>query len=311
MTGRVPTYLRIVATTRCNYACSYCHMEGDPHVTGTASELPIDRLGPCLQAAAIAGVRKFKFLGGEPFLRRDLADLVAIVRAAAPAADISVITAGVVPTERLEATWKAGLSRVNISIHGFGPTSFRERNGVRGAWEARQRFVDFVLAARRAPVKLNYVWRSPEDTDDLGALLEWASQKEVVVNVLDDLGQDLSWRDLARVVASLRGSPVEIIETPDPDSLPTLHLCWTDGLRVELKHQQLGTHAPFGDCDGCPVRATCKEGIVALRLTHRGILQPCMDRGDLGLPIADLAAASGPAIAAITWRNYVEALVCQ
>jgi transcription elongation GreA/GreB family factor len=63
-----PTYLRVVATTRCNHRCDYCHMEGDPHAPGTASELPTAHLIASLHAAVLAGVKKFKFLGGEPLL---------------------------------------------------------------------------------------------------------------------------------------------------------------------------------------------------------------------------------------------------
>jgi hypothetical protein len=83
---------------------------------------------------------------------------------------------------------------------------------------------------------------------------------------------------------------------------------WDDGLRVELKHQQLGAVAPFASCGGCPQRARCKEGIVALRLTHRGALQPCMDRPDLGVPLTDYARTNGPALGAVLWRRAVEAM---
>ena len=76
---------------------------------------------------------------------------------------------------------------------------------------------------------------------------------------------------------------------PDPASLPTERLSWGDGLVVEVKDHRLGDVAPWKACTGCPKRARCGEGIHAVRLSHTGVLRPCMDRPDLGV---DLRAAS-------------------
>jgi len=309
--GRAPTYLRVVATTRCNHHCDYCHMEGDPHAPGTSAELPTEQLVAGLHAAVLAGVKKFKFLGGEPLLRRDLPAVVAALRALAPDADVSVITAGVVPVERLHALYQAGLTRVNVSIHGWRPEALAAHISVRDAWSQRQSFLTAAMeqaARRHLALKLNYVWTGEHDRDDLAAFLSWCRGQPVTVGLLDDLGRDLSWRDLERVLVELRGTPATVALVDDPHSLATRLLTWSDGLRVELKHQQLGAVAPFAACDGCPQRARCKEGIVALRLTHRGELQPCMDRPDLGLPLTDYARTNGPALGAVLWRRAVEAM---
>ncbi len=308
---RALTYLRVVATTRCNHHCDYCHMEGDPHAPGTTSELATGHLVAGLHAAVLAGVRKFKFLGGEPLLRRDLPDVIAALRALAPDADVSVISAGVVPVDRLHALYAAGLTRVNVSIHGWRPEALAAHIAVRDAWAQREAFLEAAMAEaqrREVPLKLNYVWTGEGDRDDLAAFLAWCSGRRVTVGLLDDLGRDLSWRDLERVLVELRGSPATIDLVDDPHSLATRLLTWRDGLRVELKHLQLGAVAPFAACDGCPQRDRCKEGIVALRLTHRGALQPCMDRPDLAVPLADYARTNGPALAAVLWRRAVEAM---
>jgi cyclic pyranopterin phosphate synthase len=309
--GRKLTYLRVVATTRCNHHCDYCHMEGDPHTPGTPSELPTETLLTTLRTAVQAGVKKFKFLGGEPLLRRDLPEVVAALRAMAPDLDISAITAGVVPVTRLHALYDAGLTRINVSIHGWSPEALAKRITVRDAWSTRQTFLHAALdeAIRRGvPLKLNYVWSGTHDRDDLAALLSWCAGRPVTVGLLDDLGRDLSYRDLERELVALRGAPSRRSIVDDPHSLATQLLVWDDGLRVELKHQALGALAPFEACHGCPQRPRCREGILALRLTHRGMLQPCLDRPDLGCPMADYAARNGPALAAVFWNRFVEAL---
>lgn len=310
MKTRLPTYLRVVATTRCNYRCGYCHMEGDPHVAGTSAELLAEQLIAGLQAAALAGVKKFKFLGGEPLLRRDLPMVIAALRAVAPDVDISVITAGAVPVARLAEAYAAGLSRVNVSIHGWTPAALGENLRASSGYALRQALLEYAIAEavrRSVPIKLNYVWTGEHDREDLAAFLDWAAKQPVVVNVLDDLSQDLAWEIIAGVIASIRGPHREESVVDDPHSLPTILRVWEDGLRVELKHQRLGTVAPYNACGDCPKRAQCKEGIVALRMTHRGTLQPCMDRGDLGFELAQYVAVNGPALGAVLWRNAVEA----
>jgi len=309
MTSR-PSYLRVVVTTRCNHHCDYCHMEGDPHAPGTAAELPTDRLVASLHAAALAGVQKFKLLGGEPLLRRDLPDVIASLRSVAPDADISLITAGAVPVERLRDAYDAGLSRANVSIHGWTPAALAEQLRLRDGHSQRHAFLEAAMieAQRRGvPIKLNYVWRGERDRADLSSFLAWAAPHGVLVNVLDDLSQDLSWEVVADVLRSIRGPHRLERVVEDRHSLPTLLREWRDGLRVELKHQQLGSVAPFGACGLCPVRDRCREGIVAMRLTHRGMLQPCMDRADLGFDLGSYVTSNGAAMGAVLLRNVMEA----
>jgi GTP 3',8-cyclase len=304
---RTPTYLRIVATAVCNMSCSYCHMEGDPRRAGASAELDGERLRDCLRVAARVGVRKFKFLGGEPFLRRDLAETVRALRESAPEADISAITAAAVQVERLDAALEAGLDRVNVTVHGFTEAAFSLRSRNPRLREHRQRFVDAILAHGR-PVKINYVYGGPSDRDDLAALLDWAAERSLLVNVLDDLDTELGYVGVAEVVRSLRGVPERVYEFDDPHSLPTLRWAYAGGLVVELKHQRLGDTAPWSACVACPKREGCKEGIFALRLTHRGQLQACMDRPDLSLDLAAVVERGGVEAGVDAWQRWTASL---
>lgn len=300
-----PSYLRVVITARCSLACAYCHREGDT-AGEAAGGLSTPELGELLALAAERGVRKLKFLGGEPLLRADLPALTARLRAAAPALDISMITSGSAPVERLAACFQAGLSRANLSIHGHAPAAFQERTG-RGpaAWRQRERCLDLLLAQGRA-LKLNYVWRGPRDDEDLRGLLDRAAGLPVAVGLLDDLGQDLGPAAILETLHRLRGPAAERFVETDPDSLDTLRLRWADGLLVEVKDQHLGQLAPWASCGSCPVRARCREGIFALRLTHEGRLQPCMDRPELGVDLRAALRQGGREAAASRWLEAVE-----
>ncbi len=290
-------YLRVVLTARCNLSCSFCHMEGDPGIEGLQGGLATEDLQRLLLAAAGVGVRKLKFLGGEPLLRADLPKILRPLRNAFPELDLSLITAGAVPSERLDACYQAGLSRCNVSIHGWSPATFAARTGTSNPrlHELRQRFLEAAVTHRR-PLKLNYVYTGPHDEADLSALLTWAAGRPLVVNVLNDLHQPgLTAEVIEAAVRRLRGAPCAESLAPDPFSLPTRHLHWGDGLEVEIKHQHLGEQGAYRSCASCAERRRCTEGILALRLTHTGELRPCMDRPDLGVPLLPVLRRGGSA----------------
>lgn len=293
------SYLRVVATPRCSLACAYCHMEGDP--AAGAGGLPLPLLLDLCGVAVGRGVRKLKLLGGEPLLRRDLPRLVGALRQQAPGLDLSLVTGGAVPSARLDDVFAAGLDRANLSLHGYGAASYRERTQRDGgAWALRQRFLEALLAHGR-PTKLNYVWRGPGDDEDLAALLEHARAWGVVVGVLDELSLGLGAVPVAGAVARLRGPPARRWTDADPHSLPATRWAWGDGLVVELKTHRLGDVAPWRACPSCPARSRCGEGIRALRLTHDGRLLPCLDRPDLGVDLARAWRQGGADAARAAW----------
>jgi cyclic pyranopterin phosphate synthase len=301
----LPTYLRVVVTTTCNYACSFCHMEGDPHAGG-ARELDTATLCGLLEVALEAGVRKIKFLGGEPLLRRDLPEVVAHVRRMDAGVDLSVITAGAVPTRILDSLYLAGLSRCNVSVHDFGADEFARRSRAPQNLTRRNEFLEHAIAWGR-PLKLNYVYTGESDLPDIAALLDWARGRGVTIGLLDDLGQELGPQRIAQVAEQLLGRPHRIEIDRDPHSLPTTHWLY-EGLRLEIKTARLGEEAPWLACQTCSRRAKCSEGIYALRLTHRGALRPCMDRPDLGVDLADTLLTFGPDATLAQWQLLTGAL---
>lgn len=303
-----PSYLRVVVTTRCPLACSFCHMEGDPGTPGARGGLSLAELCALTEAGVRNGARKVKFLGGEPLARADLPEVVRHLRSLdVPDLDLSIITSASLPPERLQRLFDAGLNRANVSIHGWSPEAFARRGGkgLQHAWRAQTLAM---LVASGRPVKLNYVWTGDEaELDDLAALLEWASHQPVVVNVLDDLGNAaMGARSVVDVLFRLRGESLERWTEPDPHSLPTTRFRWADGLVCEVKTERLGDVAPYATCQNCPKRTDCREGITALRLGHDGRLRPCMDRDDLGVPLLDVLRSSGSDAATQRWAAAVD-----
>ena len=74
------SYLRLSVTDLCNYRCTYCLPDG---YQGKAkpNELNLPEIETLVGVFAAAGTRKIRLTGGEPTLRRDLADIIAVCKA--------------------------------------------------------------------------------------------------------------------------------------------------------------------------------------------------------------------------------------
>jgi GTP 3',8-cyclase len=118
--------LRISLTDRCNYRCVYCMPEEGVPWLPKDDLLTLEQIRSVARAAMkFHGITRFKLTGGEPTLRPDLVDIVAMLRAEG-AEDISLTTNG----QRLEPLLKplrqAGLDRITVSVDTLQPEKFRK-----------------------------------------------------------------------------------------------------------------------------------------------------------------------------------------
>ena len=152
--GRVVRDLRISVTPRCNFRCSYCDPLGmgykDP--LGTVS---VQDIAHVLTAAVGLGMNSVRFTGGEPLLRKELPEMIALAKAAG-AEDIAITTNATLLKRRLPELLDAGLQRVNISLDAVDEQVFKQATGggsSKPVWES----IEELLARGLHPVKINAV----------------------------------------------------------------------------------------------------------------------------------------------------------
>ena len=151
--GRRLSYLRLSLTDLCNYRCNYCLPDG---YQGKASpdELSLPEIRTLVQAFSAAGTRKIRLTGGEPTLRRDLADIIAICKNQPGIESVALTTNAFKLAKLFPAYRAAGLDKLNISIDSFDPDVFFEITGKR---ECRNilNALDGILADGFADIKVN------------------------------------------------------------------------------------------------------------------------------------------------------------
>jgi cyclic pyranopterin phosphate synthase len=163
--GRTIDYLRISVTDRCNLRCVYCMPPEGVELLTHDAILRLEEIVDVARVAVDLGVRKIRLTGGEPLVRRGIADLVSLLAAIPGLCDLSMTTNGLLLAASAERLAVAGLQRVNVSLDAMAPE--RYRHITRGGDVAQ--VLAGIAAARRAgltPIKINcVVRRSPNERD--------------------------------------------------------------------------------------------------------------------------------------------------
>src|SRR4051812_6577399 len=145
--GRPLKNLRLSVTDRCNLRCSYCMPEADYVWLPRQDLLQYEEMSALIDVFAQAGVDKIRLTGGEPLLRRDLPQLVAMIAGKPAIRDLALTTNGVALADQAKALREAGLHRITVSLDTLQADRFRALTRVdalpqvlAGIDEARDRF---------------------------------------------------------------------------------------------------------------------------------------------------------------------------
>ena len=115
--GRAITYLRVSVTDRCDLRCIYCMSERMRFLPRTEL-LTVEELDRLCTTFVARGVRRLRFTGGEPLVRRGFLDLLgAVGRHLGHGLDeITVTTNGVQLAAFAEPLAQAGVKRDSLKV---------------------------------------------------------------------------------------------------------------------------------------------------------------------------------------------------
>ena len=122
--GRNIRYLRVSVTDRCNLRCRYCMPEEGVEWVDHSAILTYEQIIRLVRLAASLGVEKVRLTGGEPLVRKGLANLVQELKAIDGIRTVSLTTNGVLLANQLPDLLKAGLDGVNLSLDTLDRAQF-------------------------------------------------------------------------------------------------------------------------------------------------------------------------------------------
>ena len=205
--GRPLRDLRISVIDRCNYRCPYC-MPAD--IYGEGYEFLPRRHwltpGEIKRVAGLfmgLGVTKLRITGGEPLLRRDVAEIVSGLSALAGIQDLALTTNGTRLADRAGELKAAGLKRITVSLDSLDETVFKQMSGDKGDVAQVLEGIDAARRAGLSPIKLNVVVQKGKNDHTALDLVERFRGTGIIVRFIEymDVGTLNGWR-LDEVVTS-------------------------------------------------------------------------------------------------------------
>lgn len=189
--GRIARDLRISLTDRCNLRCSYCMPPEGLDWLPAEETLTDDEV---VRLARIGverlGIRRIRFTGGEPLLRKGLEGIIA--ECAGLRTDegerpgLALTTNALGLEKRAAGLAAAGLDRVNISLDTLDAAHY-------AAITRRDRLADVLAGIRAAldaglrPVKINAVVLRGLNDADLPDLFDYCLQTGVELRIIEQM----------------------------------------------------------------------------------------------------------------------------
>ena len=273
-------YLRISVTDRCNLRCIYCMPKDGVSLIGHNDILRYEEIIRISRIASRKGISKIRITGGEPLVRKGIANLVADMNALPGIEEISITTNGILLQSAARALHKAGLQRINISLDTLDPERYKSitRGGnidavLAGISEARKQGFN--------PIKINVVAMRGINDDEICSFAKLTIERPVHIRFIEFMPVDKKsgWNQDHFIANDEIKKEIEKIGPLQPVS--SEHRAGPARMfQLEGARGKLGFISPLSN-HFC---ATCNR----LRLTADGKLRTCLfsdDETDLKSPI--------------------------
>ena len=175
-------YLRLSVTDLCNLRCRYCMPDGVEKLEREAV-LTYEEFLRLAALFALCDIDTVRVTGGEPLVRKNVAQLVAGLKETPGIRRVTLTTNAVLLAEQLPALLDAGLDSVNISLDTLRPEVFRQIT-------ARDDFATVQAGLQAAlqsglPVKLNCVPQAGVNEGELEQLAALAKDNAMQVRFIE------------------------------------------------------------------------------------------------------------------------------
>lgn len=276
--GRTFPYLRLSVIDACNFRCSYCLPDGFQADLARPRHLTREEVTRLLQAFADVGLRKLRFTGGEPSLRRDLPELIASAAAIEGIESIGLTTNGTLLDRRVSRWRDAGLTHLNVSVDSLDRDAFHAITG-HDRLDEILRGIDAARGLGFKSVKLNAVLLRGLNDMQMPAWRDYLRDRRVTVRFIELMQTGANRAYFER--HHLRADVLE--QQLLDDGWQLLPRVVDAGPAREYAHTEfagrIGVIAPYSKdfCAGCN----------RLRVTHVGDLRLCLF-GNVGIPLRPL-----------------------
>jgi len=230
--GRSIEYLRLSVTDRCDLRCSYCMPKGFKGFEEPQDWLTFDEIERLVGAFVRLGTSRVRLTGGEPLLRRNLAQLSARLSSLPGISDLSLSTNATRLGRHAQELRAAGVSRINVSLDSLDRACMQKITGR----DSLGSILDGIMAGKAAgfdPIKINMVALRGVNDHQIDDMVAFCIEHSFVLRLIEAMpmgatGRDATWLDLGPIEKHLRqrfglqhqpvalgGGPARYLAMPD------------------------------------------------------------------------------------------------
>ena len=197
--GRPLRDLRISITDRCNFRCTYCMPKEvfgkDYQFLERSALLSFEEITRLARTFTRHGVEKIRLTGGEPLIRRNIEQLIAML-AEIPGLDLTLTTNGSSLAKKARALKAAGLQRITVSLDSLDDAVFMGMNDVDFPVAKVLEGIDAAAAAGLAPIKINMVVKRGVNEHSIVPMARFFRQQGHILRFIEfmDVGHTNGWR---------------------------------------------------------------------------------------------------------------------
>ncbi len=267
--GREIDYLRISVTDKCNLRCKYCMPQNGVDFVEHAEILSLEEIYRVVRIMAPLGIKKLRFTGGEPLVRKNLAKLIGDAGSLHGIEDIAMTTNGILLKENISSLKSAGLKRVNISLDTLDRKVFERITG----YDGFSRVMESIDAAvdTGMSVKINCVPCRELNGESVEGLAELARDRNIDVRFIELMpigcGKSFSAVPSMEILARLEKAYGACRKAASGKGRETAQYYMFDGFQGRIGFISPISHKFCGECN-------------RVRLTAEGRLKLCLNYDD-------------------------------
>ena len=183
--GREIDYLRVSLTDRCNLRCEYCMPEsGIDNKIKHSDMLSLEEMFKLIQEFVLLGIKKIRFTGGEPLVRKGAVELIKRVNELEGVKEVTITTNGVLLEEYAESLVNAGIKRINVSLDTLDSKKYKEITRG-GDIQKVFRGIEKAQKLGMQPIKLNTVLIGGFNDDEIEDLVNLTLYEDIDVRFIE------------------------------------------------------------------------------------------------------------------------------